>query len=225
MRPVLYHGVEKTSLMNMAVTRGVYPDGRSLGTVVRALGANWSPDGTRYAYLTPGGSSLNVATLGGADRTLFNTTFQWRPIVAWPEWSPDGSRIAIIEVHWCGQGSRVSWVVVLDSESGKVLERHGVYDFWEADADPEYGPGSFSEPEAIRWSPDGSRIFYASQALEDIWAVSVEDKRRAPVTDLSGRRGRLGDLALATDGTYLYFTWHEDKGDIWVMDVVTEEEE
>jgi hypothetical protein len=28
--------------------------------------------------------------------------------------------------------------------------------------------------------------------------------------------------ALATDGEHLYFSWREDVGDIWVMDVVYE---
>ncbi len=28
--------------------------------------------------------------------------------------------------------------------------------------------------------------------------------------------------ASATDGSYLYFTWQDDLGDIWVMDVVQE---
>jgi hypothetical protein len=26
----------------------------------------------------------------------------------------------------------------------------------------------------------------------------------------------------ATDGTYLYFPWRDDLGDIWVMDIVQE---
>lgn len=45
------------------------------------------------------------------------------------------------------------------------------------------------------------------------------------MTDLSGRRGSMGPLALATDGNYLYFTWEDDLGDIWVIDVVTDERE
>ena len=40
------------------------------------------------------------------------------------------------------------------------------------------------------------------------------------MTDFEGKRGDLGSWALATDGDYLYFTWQEDIGDIWVMDVV-----
>jgi hypothetical protein len=41
-----------------------------------------------------------------------------------------------------------------------------------------------------------------------------------PLTDLAGRRGTLGSQQLpATDGAFLYFTWRDDLGDIWVMDV------
>jgi hypothetical protein len=29
----------------------------------------------------------------------------------------------------------------------------------------------------------------------------------------------LGSFALATDGRYLFFTWEEDLGDLWTMDV------
>ena len=45
------------------------------------------------------------------------------------------------------------------------------------------------------------------------------------MSDFSGKRGNPGVYALATDGQYLYFTWEEDLGDIWVMDVVTDERE
>lgn len=34
------------------------------------------------------------------------------------------------------------------------------------------------------------------------------------------RKYGVGGFALATDDHYLYFTWQEDIGDIWVMDVV-----
>ena len=42
------------------------------------------------------------------------------------------------------------------------------------------------------------------------------------LADLTGRRGRIETAASATDGSYLYFGWHDDLGDIWVMDVVQE---
>jgi hypothetical protein len=50
----------------------------------------------------------------------------------------------------------------------------------------------------------------------------MEDCREVPVTDLTGRRGNLDRWSLATDGEYLYFSWGEELGDLWVMDVVRE---
>ena len=42
------------------------------------------------------------------------------------------------------------------------------------------------------------------------------------MTAFTGRRGDLGTYALTTDGDYLYFTWQDDLGDLWVMNVVNE---
>ena len=44
------------------------------------------------------------------------------------------------------------------------------------------------------------------------------------MTDLVGKRGLMGALALTTDDRYLYFSWGANTGDIWVMDVVTDED-
>ncbi len=41
------------------------------------------------------------------------------------------------------------------------------------------------------------------------------------MTDLVGRQGQVSKPA--TDGRFLFFFWRENLGDIWVMDVVTEE--
>ncbi len=38
------------------------------------------------------------------------------------------------------------------------------------------------------------------------------------LTDFVGRPGYLGRLN-DTDGEFLYFTWNEDHGDLWVMEV------
>jgi len=38
------------------------------------------------------------------------------------------------------------------------------------------------------------------------------------LTDFVGRSGYLGRES-DTDGEFLYFTWSEDHGDLWVMDV------
>jgi serine/threonine protein kinase/dipeptidyl aminopeptidase/acylaminoacyl peptidase len=78
-------------------------------------------------------------------------------------------------------------------------------------------------------SPDGKWIYFhtfretaTTYQLErpglNIWRVSRDGRLEAPVTQLSGRRGVLG-ATIATDGTYVYFTWRDDVSDIWMMDV------
>ncbi|TDI44008.1 MAG: serine/threonine protein kinase [Acidobacteria bacterium] len=43
------------------------------------------------------------------------------------------------------------------------------------------------------------------------------------LSSLSGRWGRLA-WEMTTDGSYLYFAWQADIGDIWVMDIITDEQ-
>lgn len=90
-------------------------------------------------------------------------------------------------------------------------------------SDPEIlseGPGSQS-----RWSPDGKVLYFQGWDARagNAWAVSPENGTERQVTDLAGRRGRLG-AGVATDGRQLYFTWREEPGDIWVMDVVQDQQ-
>ena len=83
------------------------------------------------------------------------------------------------------------------------------------------GPGEFP-----RWSRDGRQIFFIAEREQsrNLWALSLEDKSERPLTNLVGKRGRMGGDGLATDDQYIYFRWVEDLGDIWVMDVVTDED-
>ena len=78
-----------------------------------------------------------------------------------------------------------------------------------------------------RWSKDGERVFFAGrpETMRNLWAVSPEDGTVQAMTDLVGRPGRVSATCLATDGRFLFFAWREDLGDIWVMDVVTDETE
>ena len=73
-----------------------------------------------------------------------------------------------------------------------------------------------------RWSVGGDAIYFLWPGSDSLSVVSPEGGDERVVADLSDKRGKLGDSALATDGEYLYFTWEEDLGDVWVMDVVYE---
>jgi Tol biopolymer transport system component len=112
-----------------------------------------------------------------------------------PDWSPDG--------RWITFGRRGGiWRASLD---GSTVEEV---------VSPSSTVG--------RWAPDGKKLYYMSTALDNIWSMSLADGSKQPFTDLQGRPGQLGFLALATDGEYVYFTWRQDLSDIWLMDVVQE---
>jgi hypothetical protein len=51
----------------------------------------------------------------------------------------------------------------------------------------------------------------------ELWEVDVRTGAARRVSALTGRRGEMGTFGLAVHGPQLYFTWYEDKSDIWVM--------
>lgn len=132
-------------------------------------------------------------TLASGEMRRLTTDPDWE---RGPIWSPDGK-----------------WIVFLTDQN-----------VWRIPA--EGGDAQLLAPTTsgnlARYSPDGRQILVTD--IEDgtgnIWAIDPETKVRRAVTDLARRPGGLGGIALATDGNYIYFTWNEDIGDIWVADVV-----
>ena len=55
--------------------------------------------------------------------------------------------------------------------------------------------------------------------------LSLEKGEERVVADLTGRAGELSFNTLATDGEFLYFSWQEEEGDLWLMDVVMDDSE
>jgi Tol biopolymer transport system component len=87
-------------------------------------------------------------------------------------------------------------------------------------------PARGGEPELLTRGPGigprwyGDHVYFngIEERAGNLWSVSVRDRRERPVTKLAGRRGTLGIMNPATDGKFLYFSWRNDLGDIWVMD-------
>ncbi len=84
------------------------------------------------------------------------------------------------------------------------------------EAQPVLGVDSW----ALVFSPGGETVYFVARRegrgnlYEKEFGSSIEHQ----LTDFVGRPGYLGYLD-DTDGQYLYFTWREDHGDLWVMDV------
>ena len=81
------------------------------------------------------------------------------------------------------------------------------------------GPAGYA-----RVSLDGKYVYFAGQLerRSSLWRLSLEDGSERMMAELTGERGELVQ-SLATDGRFLYFAWQRDIGDIWVMDVVSDE--
>ncbi len=74
-------------------------------------------------------------------------------------------------------------------------------------------------------SRSGNEIFHqVRNGSRNVWAIPAAGGQGRQLTDFKGRNGYLRGNGLATDGEYLYFVWSDNLDDIWVMDVVTDED-
>jgi TolB protein len=201
---------------------------------------HWSPDGQQFAFYSnrSGNRDLWVMpTGGGAARQL--TTHEGADLL--PSWSPDGTELVFSSTR---SGTEELWVLSLSDAELRHLTT-GFYSAWSPSGRwvvftsirqrglwripaPGGDPELLSEraDAAPRWAPNGHEIYFRAivDGQENVWAVSPANGAERPVTALSGFPGQMGDSAVATDGRYLYFSWGLDSGDIWVMDVVTDED-
>ncbi|MEO7134529.1 MAG: DPP IV N-terminal domain-containing protein, partial [Vicinamibacterales bacterium] len=198
----------------------------------------WSPNGREiafHAYRTGNRDIFVMPSRGGAARQLTSDPAQDRM----PSWSPDGQEIAFQSARlgptrrtWIvpskgGEASQLiagqngaewspkgGWLLVPRGDGLDRVARHG--------GEPLRLVSTGRSPTA-RFSPDGKSIYYSDvegpKENQDLWKLSLDRGDVSRLTRLDGRRGTLGQ-GLTTDGRYLYFTWREDDGDIWVMDVV-----
>ena len=195
----------------------------------------WSPDGKEIAFYSYRSGNRDIWVMpsgGGPARQL--TSHPAADTI--PTWSPEGTKIAFTSRR---TSNRDIWIV--DAKGGEPrqvtvdLADEGTRD-WSPDGKWlvfRSGSGFFRIPAeggererlserpvgpwGARLSPDGAMLYYHGRD-DNLWALSLEDGSECPVTDLKGRRGTLG-WGIATNKHYLYFTWAEQTGDLWVMDV------
>ena len=204
----------------------------------------WSPNGRVLAFQSARSGNRDVWVLPRDGRARQITTHPAQEHL--PSWSPDGLEIVFSSER---SGNADVWIVSLEDGEPRALTQHPGEDataefspdgawvvfrsdrsggprLWrvlsgggEADRLTE-GPASFP-----RWSLDGTSVYFlgAAERAGQIWEVTVEPRSERLVAELTSRPGSLGSYALTYDGSFLYFVWEEDLGDIWVMDVVRDD--
>ena len=168
----------------------------------------WSPNGQQIAFSSErDGGSGNIWVIpkngGEAKRVTFELGYHFLPLY-WP----DGKRLAFIAYNADDESYQLWRVQLADRKLESLIQR-----------------GEGLNRGSLRWSPNGNHIYF-TKVIENtgsIWSLSIEDDSMRQLTDLSGRNGQMGQYALATDDKYFYFTWEEEIGDIWVMDVEQED--
>lgn len=166
----------------------------------------WSPDGREIVFTSgwSGNPDLWIVPVdGGEPRQL--TDDPARDL--YPNWSPDGR-----------------WILFSSDRSGDVR----LWKVRPSGGEPEPVTGSDLVPAGkqgplhyqVRWSVDGSSIFFAARrdGVEGIYVVPANGGPLRQLADFRGKRGRL--IYFDTDGQHIYVSWDETKGEIWVMDVV-----
>jgi TolB protein len=165
----------------------------------------WSADGSHIAFLSErsGNPDLWIMPAGGGEARQL-TRNPGRDGI--PAWSPDGAWIYYPSTR---PGGTSLWRMPA-SGTDQQAERFGN---WRG---------------VVGWSADGETMYaYGNGA---IWTVARDGTgiRRITAGDGDGRRflggGKPGTgvigVTLATDGRFIYFSWAERVGDIWIMDVV-----
>jgi Tol biopolymer transport system component len=196
----------------------------------------WSPDARTFAFYSMKSGNRDIYTMpavGGEWRRL--TTNPGPDLI--PAWSPDGREV----VHLAGFDTYATVrVTPVDGSAGREIARTvsaGVYSpdgqqiafhlkdrLVRRSATGQGEVVELSRTPANRavWAPDGARLYFvgAGEAAGNLYAVGADGRGEGAVTDLRHRRGTIVSNSLATDGKYLYFSWQEDLGDLWIADLV-----
>ena len=105
---------------------------------------------------------------------------------------------------------------LLEDDKPLSVRRPGDGESVRLSAQPAHAPNS------PRFSRDGQSIYYSvnggPRENHGIWALSLRDGTNTQLSKLQGMRGNLG-YDFTADARYLYITWRENDGEIWVMDV------
>ena len=208
------------------------PDGKTIACAAR------SADASSYYF-----NVVGVAVEGGAEKPL--TSERWRSI-SQVVWLGDGDSLLMVAAaaggsqRWpqlwhltypAGEARRITndlnryndVSLTADSSSLLTVQTNQVSNIWVAPkADlgraRQITTGTNDGNSGLTWTPDGSRIVYASEASgrSEIWMMDADGQNRKQLTD-DGENHRPN---VSSDGRYIFFTSiRAGRTNVWRMDV------
>ncbi len=208
----------------------------------------FSPDGSQLAFVrsTVAGVSNDVFVMPAAGGHAKRLTFDNRPIMGPPTWTPDSREIIFssnrgaatglwrVSAGGCkprpvaGPVGEATWPSVPAKGNTLVYEQgESKFNIWRLDL--RNAKHHARRPSAVvsekgdkmrpELSPDGKKIAFESNRLGfwDIWTCDVEGNNCDQVTSLHGTAGR---ARWSPDGRYLAFEFHpRERSEIYVAEV------
>ncbi|HEY6969594.1 MAG TPA: protein kinase [Candidatus Angelobacter sp.] len=172
---------------------------------------SFSPDGTQIVFRrdnpAKGEQSLIIANVDGSGERILATRKQPDLIFGAPDWSPDGKRIAIIDVSGGGQGS----LKTISLSSGTVTSL----------TSPERTSSDVGLVTRVRWMPDGKGLLIAHRTLASQGKIQISYVA-FPSGELSHVTNDLNQyseysLDVTADGKTLATVQEDHNFGLWVM--------
>jgi len=162
----------------------------------------WSPDGRRIAIDSGTETAREIWTIDVADGSRTRIT-RLGALASFPSWRPDGSQISFYAYQ---HGVLDLWVVAADGTSARRLSS-GI-------ASEQKSQCTFA-CHAAAWSPDGSRLAYATADRSQVWTLRASDGADEVQVSPNGDAGHSHFPSYLADGRLLYVTEHVTPGRAW----------
>jgi Tol biopolymer transport system component len=137
-----------------------------------AWGASCTPDGKEIAFTRNSKNEVyRVPISGGTPVKLGGPDSQARM----PDYSPDGSKIVVIDFGKVAAGYSVSQLVVFDAKTGQELNRFTM------------NPAGAQNPGMVKFAPDGAGIYFVSTpgSVSNVWLQPLSGGDPKQVTSFS----------------------------------------
>ncbi len=197
-----------------------------------ALGPFWSPDGTRFAYVSApdsyfqGPSPEGPFTVMVRDADGSNPVAVSEPLESEPfplVWSPDGSRLL-----FAADDPDVAKGAGRCPLPGSFCEKR----IWSAASDGSAPAWVIGDPalaaRAPLWTPDGESIIFAGSddhAFDyGVYRMDADGANAERIGDLTGYGYSLDRLSISPDGTTVVVSAGPDKYDLYLVDLATGED-